>query len=294
LGSNSDLTNVDGLSSLTTVGGYFYIGFNPRLVSLQGLGSLTNCRDYLNIENNDELESLAGIDNLNLSNVSYIKIIDSEKLSLCTVKSVCYFLTLSSNALIYGNSPGCSSRYEIINSGACAQAMPVELISFTGENTPEGNKLVWKTAWETTNRGFGIEKSLNAIVFEEIAFVDGAGDSNVSNAYTFTDGTPEEVTYYRLRQVDLDATVSYSKIIAVRNNKKVGNQAISVYPNPSSGKLFISNNGAGVNYLILTQNGKEVKKGFVAKHEYIETSGLKNGIYLVKVDDMITKVLVNN
>ncbi len=56
---NAELTNLSGLSSLTSVGGYLFIYENALLANLNGLNSLTSVGDYLNITLNVLLPTCA-------------------------------------------------------------------------------------------------------------------------------------------------------------------------------------------------------------------------------------------
>jgi hypothetical protein len=96
------------------------------------------------------------------------------------------------------------------------EAIPVELISFIAEESLNGITLKWKTATETNNNGFSVEKSSNGVSFNEIAFVKGMGTTTNQSEYLFTDDNVKVGTfYYRLKQIDYDGTYSYSNIISV-------------------------------------------------------------------------------
>ena len=58
------ITNLDGLSSLTSVGGYVRISGNPALTSLDGLSGITSVDGSVRIEENDALVSLDGLNGL--------------------------------------------------------------------------------------------------------------------------------------------------------------------------------------------------------------------------------------
>ena len=295
LGSNSALTNLDGLSGLKSIGGFLYIGANPMLKNLLGLSSLLSLEDYLTIDDNDMLQSLSGLDNVDLSGNLYVKIVDCASLSVCQVKSICLFVGRSSSANVSNNAPGCLTRAQIRATSECQTALPVTLISFSGKSTPEGNQLTWKTTWEENNAGFDIEKSANAIKFDQVGFLNGVGTSNESNIYHFTDAAPFAVTYYRLKQTDLDNTFSYSKTIVVkRTDEKMSSSEMTVYPNPSNGQLFVKTNHDDVAYSIQTLTGKTVKKGVIKNNKPIETSSLENGLYLITVGKETMKVVVGN
>ncbi|MGK0390785.1 MAG: hypothetical protein ACI94Y_003545, partial [Maribacter sp.] len=107
---------------------------------------------------------------------------------------------------------------------------PVELLNFEGELRGQEVVLDWATASELNNNGFDIERLSNDNTFERIGFVRGQGNSTVKNNYTFTDrNLIGGILYYRLKQIDVDGSYDYSKIIEVEipNEKDV-----YIYPNP--------------------------------------------------------------
>jgi len=62
--TGEDITNLDGLSSLTAIGGGLAILQNPVLNSLSGLDNLNSINDYLVFLMNDSLASLTALGNL--------------------------------------------------------------------------------------------------------------------------------------------------------------------------------------------------------------------------------------
>ncbi|MCF0065057.1 T9SS type A sorting domain-containing protein [Dyadobacter sp. LJ419] len=292
------MKDVSGLIGLKALGGFLYIGNNLLLSDLSGLANLLEINGYIKLENNPALTGLAGLDNISSSGISFLQIFNCTNLSVCGVKSICTYLNGLSNNLpvqLEGNASGCQTKAEILNSNVCQEILPVNLISFSGKSTLEGNQMTWTTTWEQNNAGFHIEKSANAIKFDQIGFVDGAGTSNRSNTYSFTDVAPEKVTYYRLKQVDLDNSSSYSRIIVVkRTENKQLSKEITVYPNPSTGQLFVKASNDNLRYSIQTLNGETIKEGSVVSNKPIATSSLQNGLYLIKVGKEVMKVVVNN
>ena len=80
-------------------------------------------------------------------------------------------------------------------------ALPVDLVAFNG--VLETNKVVlnWKTANEKNTNHYAVERSDNALQFEEVGKVLSS-KSSAANAYTFTDSKPlEGKSYYHLKVV---------------------------------------------------------------------------------------------
>ncbi|RMG16145.1 MAG: T9SS C-terminal target domain-containing protein, partial [Bacteroidetes bacterium] len=121
---------------------------------------------------------------------------------------------------------------------------PVELITFYAEALAEEVVLSWETVSETNNDFFTLERSRDTNHFEELAVIDGAGNSRDLRLYRYHDTAPlPGRAYYRLKQTDFDGQFTYSPVIAVTFGS-VGipgqpTQAQTrVYPNPSDGRLL--------------------------------------------------------
>jgi hypothetical protein len=129
--------------------------------------------------------------------------------------------------------------------------LPIQLISFTAK--PDNGKVLldWQTASETNNDYFTIEKSSDAILFEEVLRVNGAGNSSTQSDYTAIDHYPNsEVSYYRLKQTDFDGQHTYSRIVMIRNDTK---NRLQLFPNPA-------NAGTSIYLSILnTEEEEEIK-----------------------------------
>jgi hypothetical protein len=116
--------------------------------------------------------------------------------------------------------------------------LPVELTQFSGRAVESVNQLDWTTASEINCDYFNVEASKDGESFITGGSVQGAGNSTVTNNYSFTDENPfPGTTYYRLKQMDFDGQYEYSKVIDVTNiNYKTS--SVDVY-NPQ-GQLIMS------------------------------------------------------
>jgi len=95
--------------------------------------------------------------------------------------------------------------------------LPVEYMGFDYELLADNTlSLNWITSKEVNNKLFVVEKDQGEGEFISIGEVDGAGDTDRPQYYQFTDYSPlQESNYYRIKQVDMDGTYSYSPIIEV-------------------------------------------------------------------------------
>jgi len=86
-----------------------------------------------------------------------------------------------------------------------------------GKEFQMGNRLEWKTAYELDTKFFIIEKSNDGVNFYREREIKAAGNSDIEKGYRFLDiGNNDEITYYRLKLIDLDETESYSTIAIVK------------------------------------------------------------------------------
>ncbi|MFN0255620.1 T9SS type A sorting domain-containing protein [Pedobacter ureilyticus] len=102
----------------------------------------------------------------------------------------------------------------------------------------DGIQLSWATASETNNKGFDIYRSGNGKQFDILKTINGKVNSNVIQYYNHLDNSPlKGWNYYRLVQVDLDGKETIIGEKAV--DYQIANAALSVYPNPTAGKITV-------------------------------------------------------
>jgi len=155
--------------------------------------------------------------------------------------------------------------------------LPVELTSFTGARQTNGVALRWATASEKNSAYFDVERSLDGKVFAAIGRVEGHGSSARGFAYSQLDAqAPQQLLYYRLRQVDTDGTASLSPVVVIA----AGSAAeLTVFPNPAKSSLqFLS--AAAAPYRVLNQLGQIVLKGTAeAGTTTVAVDALPAGVY---------------
>lgn len=129
----------------------------------------------------------------------------------------------------YGYYPSCDAN--------SADALPVELIEFSAFREHGAVRLNWKTASESDNLGFIVDRSLDGGQWQRCAFIAGAVHSWSVQSYSFTDKNAIPVgCYYRLR--DVDGTGDTSEIGLVHVAPESLNR-LDIHPNPFHTELFI-------------------------------------------------------
>jgi hypothetical protein len=112
----------------------------------------------------------------------------------------------------------------------CTALLPVDLLSFNAKC--DNNKVVldWVTISEINNDYFTIERTSGGIHFEEIATVNGNGNSSTLMNYEWIDQNPINGTaYYRLKQTDFNGSFEYHDLVPV-TCESAHNMTVS--PNP--------------------------------------------------------------
>ena len=170
--------------------------------------------------------------------------------------------------------------------------LPVEFASdLEGKALEDEVELTWATAVEKNNDKFVIERSSDpAFGFVAIGEVNSQLNSDQRTDYNFTDENPlRSVAYYRLRQTDLNGSISYSNTVQVFPNGLL--EVSSVYPNPASDVLNIDVVATeGTEVLIYDIMGKVLVKESIASTDSKVTtsmniSHLPVGTYLYKIVD---------
>jgi hypothetical protein len=113
--NNPGLTSLSGLDNLESVNNTLYLRFNEVLNDLQGLNSLTSLGGYdLWIEGNNNLRTLSGIDSIDAQTIDFLLIYSNPLLSVCNVTSICNFLSMPEAASQIGfNMTGCYNTNQV-------------------------------------------------------------------------------------------------------------------------------------------------------------------------------------
>ena len=128
-----------------------------------------------------------------------------------------------------------------------SDALPALLMGFSGAISDNEVVLSWTMENETNSKWFVIERSGNGNSFDSIGVVAGLNNNHESD-YTFTDARLlDGNNYYRIRLVNRDGGIKYSKVLTLNNTTTTGK--MQVFPNPAS---------AVVNYTLTTQVSDQV------------------------------------
>ena len=155
----------------------------------------------------------------------------------------------------------------------------------------------WATSVETSNSHWEVQHSTNGVNWATVGIVDGWGTTSELNTYEFIHkGAFSGYNFYRLKQLDWDATYSYSTINVVYFDSP--DEPITVYPIPSTGTVFVTGTFKAESIAVRNLNGQTVKEevldGKITRAE-LDVSDLPTGSYMVDIiysDSRVTRQLI--
>ena len=153
--------------------------------------------------------------------------------------------------------------------------LPLRLISFNA--TPKGNNVnvKWSTMEESSMDHFTVERSANGTTFTALGDVSCANRQQFES-YTFNDEDAISGTsWYRLKIVGSNGSISYSKIVTVYFTRLVSHY---LFPSPwkNGSTLFIKNpSGEKLTVCFYSSTGELINKSTTTSQQ-VNTNGLKN------------------
>ena len=121
----SSATNLDGLETLTRVGGWLYIHENTELTNLDGLSGVASV-DFINVRENAKLTNVDGLSNIT-SELTYLLVMDNKLID--DLDGLGGITSVDGNVDIFGNYGTCQSVVDAFVAG----------ISVTGKTTSAPN-----------------------------------------------------------------------------------------------------------------------------------------------------------
>jgi hypothetical protein len=169
------------------------------------------------------------------------------------------------------------------------------LLGFTAANVPNTTsrvQVLWKTENEQNYTNFTVERSIDSgKTFNVLGGMQGSG----GGIYSLLDNSPVAgQNLYRLKQEDINNTITYSQVVPVMytgiSNNLAGSDNVNVYPNPVSNIINLSvvsqKQGAPENYniMIITNLGLMIQQVTSTQPQWHSNVGsLPSGTYTIQV-----------
>ncbi|MBL0035478.1 MAG: T9SS type A sorting domain-containing protein [Flavobacteriales bacterium] len=162
--------------------------------------------------------------------------------------------------------------------------LPIELMYFTA--VPHGDvvNLEWATATELNNDRFIVERSVDGFNFQPVVSRSGAGNSASMIEYQDLDRSPlPGLSYYRLGQIDLDGTTTWSDLVPVEFNAS-GTRPLTVLYGTEE-LIAVHGFASGASFEVIDPLGRVVFSGTSgqAGRTPLQLSNLAHGTYVLRI-----------
>ena len=284
------LPNPNGLNlaSLTPIGEALAVsGLPPSAFA----GSLTVPLSVGVPQDDQYTLQVSTLDDFGFSN-AYLVDAELQTRQLLTLGTVYSFPLNAANT---GGTYFTTTRFSLVFEPTGVAPLPVSLVAFAAQRQGPDGLLTWATASELRNAYFQVESSPDGTTFTALARVAGAGTTTSAHAYQFLDADLARYAapqvYYRLRQVDLDGTSTYSPVrtLAVPPPTTL---AIVVGPGALTGEITLSvatGQAEPATCLLTDGLGRVVSQQLLALRAgtttlpAISVAGLAPGLYVLRV-----------
>ena len=165
--------------------------------------------------------------------------------------------------------------------------LPIVFENFHIERMNEKFILKWKAKDNDGNGlGFSIEKSTDGKTFSEVQFINYSTSNSV--VYSCEDNKPFSKNYYRIKYINKNDEITYSKIIFAELNNDFENE-FTIYPNPINQQIEIQfpyNSIATIRLLNSTGTlifQTESKPELIKFQLQEKLNGINSGLYIVEL-----------
>jgi hypothetical protein len=172
--------------------------------------------------------------------------------------------------------------------------LPIHLISFQG-NMNKNNKVTlnWTVADNEIANNFEIERSFNGRDFTTVALVFASEKMGTENYMYYETPTNNDKVMYRLKMIDKNHEISYSKILIFQSKSAITNN-IKIIGNPVNNKLTFSYTASATQVIdvkVYDMTGRVVLNNKVNSLEGSNmislplNSTFKAGMYVIEVNN---------
>jgi hypothetical protein len=166
-------------------------------------------------------------------------------------------ISLYSTGLIYGSGSdqkimignttvftGASRYYNILKGPKMAHAgtgagfgpfdaLPVKFVGFSLALKAEDVLVQWSTSEEVNANMYEVERSTNGNDWKTVAYVGATGNASTIMNYSYTDKKiTSKITYYRIKQIDLDGQFTYTPTKSVRTDVTTAKSDVKIASMP--------------------------------------------------------------
>lgn len=213
------------------------------------------------------------------------------------------FLGVISKPNVYGT--GCEASYDGLSISPDSSSyglpnllkiyssvLPLSILNFTC-NFKDGNAILnWQTISQYNISHFIIQRSANGFNFQDYGTIKAINNMSVIQNYSFVDNISTidpltSILYYRIKQVEMDGEINYSKIISLNFSSQIW--SFNILDNPTKNILHLQlNNLQGKTSIIIFDiTGKRLQSQYTNSIGNclldLTINSLSKGTYIVQV-----------
>jgi hypothetical protein len=176
--------------------------------------------------------------------------------------------------------------------------LPIKLSNFSAQISKSNSVILnWTSEVELSSYKYVIEKSTDGKKFSDIGEIKAAGSSNKAIKYNFADiNFNGGISYFRLKQVDIDGKVEYSRVVYVNNRKSIG-LVKSIAPNPFTSDVQLigisSSEVIDKNIRVFNSFGQLISYRITGANSIAIDPAAPSGVYYLRIKDQSFKLIKN-
>lgn len=174
-------------------------------------------------------------------------------------------------------------------------ALPVSLLSFTGEKENGNHVLKWTTGSEVNNAAFEVWRGVDGIRYEFLGSTEGSGTSTQVNQYSLKDYNPQKgINYYKLHQIDYDGKrTKYQAITLNSENDQLTIDSWIINGNRAEIKLDGFTERVPLQVELLDITGKRVysQSHSPGSNLYLNNLDLSSGLFILSIRQRNQRVI---
>lgn len=203
--------------------------------------------------------------------------------------------SIAGDQILFANQPlTLDGYYTLATKDFTVSPLPVELVYFDATLADRQVMLGWQTASELNSSYFDVLRSGDGQNWSSIGTVPAMGSSQSSIDYSLVDAAPlTGVSYYRLKEVDLNGSFHLYGIRSISNSQK--ENRVKIYPNPTDkGLVTVVSDEPISSLFVYNALGKVVFEATIDSDDtyLLDAQSFESGMYWINLNGENYKLIV--
>jgi hypothetical protein len=289
---SDDEDGVANFSPLNTVNGQVYTNYKVDVAVTNTTGSTANLCGWIDWNNNSTFEQSEGVCTTVPANATRASLLwpSATLTTSAAVRGAYARFRITTDGLNTGNFTGIASDGEVedyLIPEIDFTALPLQLLNFSANKKGDDVVLSWQVANEKNDKGFYVQYGIDGHNWQTIAFIPGAGYTNMIKSYSYVHHADksEMKRYYRLLDEDGSGSITVSD---VRQVDFATTGDIRLSPNPVKDILYIRSNGlfTPTQLSLYSSTGELLMQNmYRGNNTLLNLSRFAAGVYILKLSD---------